>query len=268
MSKRDYYDILGIDRNATEGDIKKAYRTLAKKYHPDLNPGDKEAEHKFKEVNEAYEVLSDSQKRASYDQFGHAGTDPNGFGGFGAGGFGGAGGFEDIFDMFFGGSSSFGSSRRKGPQKGADLRVDIELNFEEAAFGKKENIRVTRMEDCHSCGGTGAQQGTNVRTCDKCKMCIRDRALVSLKEIGDNNYGYIQGVEMVFQQLIQVLEREGVEEIPALGENFDPNFHHAIAQEHIEDCEDNIIIDVLQKGYKLKDKVIRASVVKVCVHEK
>ena len=95
-----------------------------------------------------------------------------------------------------------------------------------------------------------------------------ERALVSLKEIGDNNYGYIQGVEMVCQQLIQVLEREGVEEIPALGENFDPTFHHAIAQEHIEDCEDNIIIDVLQKGYKLKDKVIRASVVKVCVHEK
>lgn len=169
MSKKDYYEVLGIDRNATEGDIKKAYRTLAKKYHPDLNPGNKEAEHKFKEVNEAYEVLSDSQKRSNYDQFGHAGNDPNGFGGFSSGGFDGFGGFEDIFSTFFGGSSGFGSSsRRRGPQKGADIREDIVLKFEEAAFGKKVDIRVTRMEDCHTCDGSGAKPGTQVKTCGKC----------------------------------------------------------------------------------------------------
>lgn len=168
MSKRDYYEILGIDKNATDADIKKAYRKLAKQYHPDLNPGDKEAEQKFKEVNEAYEILSDQQKRSNYDQFGHAGNDPNGFGGFGSGGFGGTGGFEDIFDMFFGGGGFGGSTRRKGPQKGADLRVDIELKFEEAAFGKEEDIEITRMEDCHTCSGTGAKPGTKVKTCDKC----------------------------------------------------------------------------------------------------
>ncbi len=167
MSKRDYYEVLGIDRNATDADIKKAYRTLAKKYHPDLNPGDKEAERKFKEVNEAYEVLSNPEKKSRYDQFGHAGTDPNGFGGFGSGGFG-AGGFEDIFDMFFGGTGFGSSTRRRGPQKGADLRVDIELKFEEAVFGIDKEIEVIRREQCHTCGGTGAKPGTDVRTCGNC----------------------------------------------------------------------------------------------------
>lgn len=168
MSKRDYYEVLGVDRNASDAELKKAYRKLAKKYHPDLNSGDKEAEQNFKEVNEAYEILSDPQKRANYDQFGHAGTDPNGFGGFGGGSsFG--GGFDDIFDMFFGGG--FGgrrSSQRKGPEKGADLRVDVDLKFEEAAFGTEKDIEVTRMEKCHTCKGTGANPGTKVKQCSKC----------------------------------------------------------------------------------------------------
>lgn len=168
MSKRDYYEVLGVDKNASDAEIKKAYRKLAKKYHPDLNPGDKEAEQNFKEVNEAYEVLSNPEKKANYDRFGHAGTDPNGFGGFGGGaGFGG-GGFDDIFDMFFGGGFGGRSSQRKGPEKGADLRVDVNLKFEEAAFGAEKDIEVTRMEKCHTCDGTGAKPGTKVKQCDKC----------------------------------------------------------------------------------------------------
>lgn len=171
MSKQDYYELLGIDKNATIDDIKKAYRKSAKKYHPDLNKDDKVAEQKFKEVNEAYEILSDQEKRARYDQFGHAGNDPNGFGGFGSGGFGGSGGLDDIFDMFFGGGGGGGfrsSTARRGPQKGADLRVDIELKFEEAAFGKEQAIEITRMENCHTCDGSGAKPGTDVKTCDQC----------------------------------------------------------------------------------------------------
>ncbi|KUO70688.1 MAG: molecular chaperone DnaJ [Clostridia bacterium BRH_c25] len=175
--KRDYYEVLGINKAASEEDIKKAYRQLAKKYHPDMNQGDKSLEAKFKEVNEAYEVLSDKEKKARYDQFGHAGVDPNGFGGAG-GGFGGAGSFEggfgdfgDIFDMFFGGAGGGfgGSSRRKsGPQKGADLKYELEIEFEEAAFGVKTDIHVTRNEACNDCKGTGAKAGSKVETCKTC----------------------------------------------------------------------------------------------------
>ncbi|MHB1394503.1 MAG: molecular chaperone DnaJ [Clostridia bacterium] len=173
-AKRDYYEVLGVNKNASEEDIKKAYRQLAKKYHPDMNQGDKGLEAKFKEVNEAYEVLSDKDKKARYDQFGHAGVDPNGFGGAGGGfggGFSGSGGFEDIFDMFFGGTSGgFGGSARKrsGPQKGADLKYELELEFEEAAFGVKKDIQVTRNENCTDCKGTGAKAGSGVETCKAC----------------------------------------------------------------------------------------------------
>lgn len=173
--KRDYYEVLGVSKNATEDEIKKAYRQLAKKYHPDMNQGNKDAEAKFKEINEAYEVLSDKDKRAKYDQFGHAGVDPNGFGG--TGGFGGFGGFDggfgdigDIFDAFFGGSG-FGSSssrRRTGPQKGADLKYELEIDFEEAVFGIKKEIQVTRNENCKECRGTGAKAGSGVETCRAC----------------------------------------------------------------------------------------------------
>lgn len=168
--KRDYYEVLGVNRNASGDEIKKAYRKEAKKYHPDLHPGDKEAEAKFKEVNEAYEVLSDSDKKSRYDQFGHAGVDPN----FGAGGAGGAGfgGFDfgDIFgDIFGGGFGGFGGgSRRNGPVRGNDVRQVVDVTFEEAAFGCKKKLNITKNETCHTCGGSGAKPGTSPVTCKRC----------------------------------------------------------------------------------------------------
>ncbi len=173
--KRDYYEVLGLKKGASDDEIKKAFRKLAMKYHPDKNPGDKSAEEKFKEVNEAYAVLSDPEKKEKYDRFGHAGVDPNsGFGG-GAGGFGGFGGFEDIFDMFGGAFSGFGgfgggggSSRRNGPRKGSDLQKAITIDFTEAAFGAKKQIRINKYVKCKTCGGTGAAPGTSKKKCPKC----------------------------------------------------------------------------------------------------
>ncbi len=164
VSKRDYYEVLGISQDASEEEIKKAYRKLARKYHPDVNPGDKTAEEKFKEVTEAYEVLSDPQTRARYDQFGHAGTQN---GGFGQGGFG-ASGFEDIFDMFFGGGFG-GTSARRGPQRGADLRIDLEITLEEAAFGVEKQIELPKLQTCLECEGTGSAPGTYPSNCKVCK---------------------------------------------------------------------------------------------------
>ncbi len=171
-NKRDYYEVLGVPRGASDEELKRAFRKVAKKYHPDLHPGDKAAEEKFKEVNEAYEVLSDHDKRAKYDQFGHAGVDPN-FGAGGAGGGAGFGGFDfgDIFsDIFGGGFGGFGggSSRRNAPRRGADLRQVMDITFEEAAFGCKKTINVTKQEKCSSCNGTGAKKGTSPVTCGKC----------------------------------------------------------------------------------------------------
>ncbi len=170
--KRDYYEVLGVPKSATDAELKKAYRNLAKKYHPDVNPGNKEAEAKFKEANEAYEILSDAQKRSRYDQFGHAGTDPNGFGG-GAGGFSDFdfGGIGDIFETFFGGSGFGGGGRsrnKRGPQKGADLKYAMEISFEEAAFGVEREINISRMEVCSKCTGSGAKPGTQASTCQHC----------------------------------------------------------------------------------------------------
>lgn len=164
--KRDYYEVLGVPKGAAEEDIKKAYRKLAKQYHPDLNPNDKTAENKFKEVGEAYEVLSDAQKRAQYDQFGHAG--PQAQGGFGGDPFNGAGGFGDIFESFFGGNI-FGGGRRNGPEKGSDLRYDLTISFIEAAFGAKKDISIMREEHCSACKGSGAEPGTHAETCTVCK---------------------------------------------------------------------------------------------------
>lgn len=168
--KRDLYEVLEIEKGASDEEIKKAYRKLAKKYHPDLNPGDKEAEQKMKEVNAAYEVLSDKDKKARYDQFGHAGIDPN----YAAGGAGGYGGFEDfdlgnIFDSFFGGAFGGQSSRRQtGPQRGENIRIGLTLSFEEAAFGCEKEVNVTRAEKCPDCNGSGAQAGTAAETCPLC----------------------------------------------------------------------------------------------------
>ena len=172
MAKRDYYEVLGVERTADEAAIKAAYRKLAKKLHPDVNPGDKDAEEKFKEVNEAYQVLSDPQKRAQYDRFGHQQPGAGGAGGYGDfSGFGGFGGFdvEDIFSSFFGGGFGGGRARREqGPVPGADLRYDIAISFEEAAKGCDKEINLVRDETCETCKGTGAKPGTQPKTCPTC----------------------------------------------------------------------------------------------------
>jgi len=177
MAKRDYYEVLGVDRSASEEDIKKAYRKLALKHHPDKNPGDKSAEESFKELGEAYEALSDSQKRAAYDRFGHAAFDPRARAGAG-GGFSG-GGFHDPFEIFrevFGGGGGgifdelFGTERTDptGPQRGADLRYDLEIKFEEAALGCEKEITFTKLESCTHCHGDGAEPGSSSRPCSAC----------------------------------------------------------------------------------------------------
>lgn len=169
MSKRDYYEILGINKTAAEAEIKAAYRKLAIKHHPDKNPGDKQAEEKFKEAAEAYSVLSDAQKRAAYDRFGHAGVGA----GAGAGGFNpGFSNIEDIFDLFgfgdmFGGQGG-ANSRRTSVQRGADLRYDLEITLEEAAAGKEEKLLIPRLEKCDECAGKGAEKGTSPETCATC----------------------------------------------------------------------------------------------------
>lgn len=171
--KRDYYEVLGVDKNADEEALKKAYRQLAKKYHPDVNPGNKEAEAKFKEASEAYAVLSDPEKRKQYDQFGHAAFDGSG----GAGGFGGfdfSGAdfsdiFGDIFGDFFGGARSRGGSRSNGPMKGANLRTSVRITFEEAVFGVEKELELNLKDECKTCHGTGAKPGTSKETCPKCK---------------------------------------------------------------------------------------------------
>ena len=171
--KQDYYELLGVDRSASDDEIKKAYRKMAKKYHPDLNPNNAEAEKKFKAVNEAYEVLSDSQKKARYDQYGHAGVDPN-FGagaGAGAGGFGGFdfGDIGDIFGSFFGGGFGGGRENPNAPRRGNDTGTTLYLSFEEAAKGCKKKINVTRVETCSDCSGSGAEKGSTPKTCPTCQ---------------------------------------------------------------------------------------------------
>ena len=175
--KRDYYEVLGVAKSASEDELKKAYRKLAKQYHPDVNPGNAEAEAKFKEINEAYEVLSDKDKRAKYDQFGHAGVDPN----FGAGGFGGdfggfgfdfGGGF-DLGDLLFGTGFGGSSRSRTGPMKGERLRASVTITFEEAAFGCSKELNITRMEQCEACKGSGCEAGTSAEVCPTAVAPVR-----------------------------------------------------------------------------------------------
>ena len=172
--KRDYYEVLGVSKSASEDELKKAYRKMAKQYHPDRNPGDKEAEAKFKEANEAYEVLSNPEKRSRYDQFGHAGVDPNygadgGFGGFDMGDMD----LGDLFGSFFGGGfgGGFGGTQQRAnaPQKGESLRANLNINFEEAAFGCEKELDLNRTERCDECLGSGCEAGTNAETCPDCR---------------------------------------------------------------------------------------------------
>jgi molecular chaperone DnaJ len=162
--KRDYYEVLGVERSATLEEVKRAYRQMARKHHPDVNPDDKAAEEKFKEIAEAYEILSDEQKRAAYDRYGHSASG-NG-GGSGGEGFGGSG-FGDIFDLFFGGAAG-GGARRGGPQRGNDLRYNLEVSLEEAYTGIEKEIRFPRVETCETCRGTGGKPGTSPTTCVQC----------------------------------------------------------------------------------------------------
>ena len=170
QEKRDYYEVLGVSKGASEDEIKRAYKKLARKYHPDMNPGDKEAEEKFKEVNEANEVLSDPDKKARYDQFGFAGVDPN----YGVGGGYGAGGFDfgdlgDIFGSFFGGGFGGGGQRRRnGPQRGESIRMSVSVDFTEAAFGCEKEVTVERSEQCPTCKGNGCAPGTTPEVCPDC----------------------------------------------------------------------------------------------------
>ncbi|MBQ4111437.1 MAG: molecular chaperone DnaJ [Clostridia bacterium] len=174
MAQRDYYEVLGLDKSADADAIKRAYRQLAKKYHPDLNPGDAEAEKNFKEVNEAYSILSDPDKKAKYDQYGHAAFDPTAGGGYSGGGFsGGFGDFGDLGDIFssiFGGGFGGGTTqRRNGPQQGDDVGARVTLTFEEAAFGCKKDVSYNRLRKCPACNGTGAEAGTSPETCPDCR---------------------------------------------------------------------------------------------------
>lgn len=180
--KRDFYEVLGVQKGASDDEIKKAFRQSAKKYHPDLHPGDKACEEKFKEVNEAYEVLSDKEKRARYDQFGHAGVDPN-FGGAGGGSpFGQDMDIGDIFNSFFGGFGGFGGrqgANPNAPRRGADVEANLFIAFEEAAKGCKKEVTYQNIETCNDCHGTGAQKGTKPKTCSACggtgKVTIKQR---------------------------------------------------------------------------------------------
>ncbi len=170
--KRDYYEVLGVEKGASEDEIKRAYKKLARKYHPDMNPGDKEAEEKFKEINEANEVLSNPEKRQKYDQFGFAGVDPNY--GAGQGGGYGAGGFDfgdlgDIFGSFFGGGFGGGQQRRNGPRRGESIRASVSVDFTEAAFGCEKSVTVDRSEPCPTCKGNGCAHGTTPEVCPDCR---------------------------------------------------------------------------------------------------
>jgi len=163
MSKRDYYEVLGVDRSASEQEIKKSYRRIAMKYHPDRNPDDEDADHKFKEATEAYDVLMNSEKRAAYDQYGHAGVDPQ----MGGGGFQG-GSFSDIFGDVFGDIFGGGGGGRRGPQRGSDLRYTLEISLEEAVRGTTTEIKVPSLQHCGTCDGSGAKPGTTPISCGSC----------------------------------------------------------------------------------------------------
>ena len=188
--KRDYYEVLGIDKSASASEIKKAYYKLAKKYHPDINPGDKDAEKVFKEINEAYAILSDDEKKAKYDQYGHAAFENGGAGAGGFGGFGDFGDIGDIFSSFFGGGGfggfGGGGNRRNAPQRGDDVYTRINISFEEAVRGCKKDISFARIQKCSDCSGSGAKAGSSVETCKKCggsgQIRVQQRTMLGMMQ--------------------------------------------------------------------------------------
>ena len=234
-NKRDYYEVLGVQKTATDAEIKKAYRKLAKENHPDMNPGDKSAEGRFKEINEAYEVLSDAGKRSRYDQFGFAGVDPSyaaqngGYGGGFDGGFD-FGDLGDIFGSFFGGGFGGGTRSRTGPQRGDSLRMGLTISFEEAAFGCEKEVSLERVEQCETCKGSGAAPGTSPETCTGCggsgqtrkrktvkvtiPAGIDDRQIISLRGQGNagRNGGPAGDLQIVITvQPHQLFRRDGAD---------------------------------------------------------
>lgn len=215
-NKRDFYEVLGVDKSADEAALKKAYRKLAMQYHPDRNPDNKEAESKFKEINEAYEVLSDAKKRQMYDQFGHAGVDPSYGGGQGGqySGFGGFDGFDDILSEFFGGGfSGFGGQTSNRPQKGQTVKVQMDLAFEEAVFGVEKELEYLRTEDCGTCHGSGAQPGTKTHTCTKCNgdgvLKFRQRTLFG-DQITSRPCDQCKGSGKTFEQACSTCKGHGI----------------------------------------------------------
>ena len=238
MAKRDYYEVLGVERTASEEDIKKAYRKLALKFHPDRNPGDKAAEESFKEVGEAYEVLNDGQKRAAYDQYGHAAFDPR----MRAAGARGAGGFHDPFDLFrevFGGGSifdeMFGGGRHDptGPMRGEDLRYDLEISLEEAAQGCEREVSFTKLDACETCHGSGQEAGSKTKVCQVCGgrgQVVTARGIFSFAQTCPR----CEGAGRVIEKTLQELPWRRAARAPRQGENpgarrggyRDPLAHH------------------------------------------
>ncbi len=216
-NKKDYYEVLGVDRSADEAALKKAYRKQAMQHHPDRNPDNAESEAKFKEANEAYEVLSDPKKRQLYDQFGHAGVDPNYGGGGGGGqysGFGGFDGFDDILSEFFGGGGGgFGGQSGNRPQKGQNVKIPLDLKFEEAVFGVDKEIEFLRTEDCQTCNGSGAEPGSKTHTCSKCNgqgaLKYRQRTLFG-EQITSRSCDQCKGTGKTYEQACTTCKGHGI----------------------------------------------------------
>ena len=265
--KRDYYEVLGVSKTASDSEIKSAYRKLAKKYHPDMNPGDKEAEAKFKEASEAYAILSDADKRRQYDQFGHAAFDGGaggGAGGFDFNGFDMGDIFGDIFGDFFGGGGR-SRSANNGPMKGQNVRVSVHLTFEEACFGTEKEIELNIKEDCAKCHGTGAKPGTQPETCSKCGG--KGQVVFTQQSL----FGVVRNVQACPAKSLRIVARIVAEVVTLAAER---KFLSAFRQESITDrvfvfvIRENQVSMAVQEAicwYRLLLGVIRSSNVRIMI---